>query len=652
MKKFVILSILLLNFSMYALAQPAVQVASNVIENTPPEGFDVAKSDIPHGTISTITYPSKTVGTNRNATIYTPPGYSKSKKYPVLYLLHGIGGDEKEWLNGGHPEIILDNLYAQGKVAPMIVVMPNGRAMKDDRAEGNVFAPDKVEAFATFEKDLLNDLIPYIEKNYPVIKDRKNRAIAGLSMGGGQSLNFGFGNIDKFAWVGGFSSAPNTRQPKELLPEPQKAKKLELIWISCGDKDNLIENSLRTSNYLKENGITHILRITPGGHHDFKEWKDNLYRFSQLIFKPVDPEIIVAYNSLISPEFPVGTFPNEHNLDGIQWPRIDAKGNTYFKVYAPFAKQVQISFRGPMTREADGHWTYVSPEPEAVGFHYYQVIIDSVYVADPGTKSYYGMSKWVSAIEIPEGLAYDKTQNVPHGEIRLIKFWSDMTQAWRTSYVYTPPGYDQNTNQRYPVLYLQHGGGEDETGWVFQGRMGNIMDNLIAEGKAVPMIIVMNRGYATLPGTTSAYLGLFPEILVKEVVPMIDATYRTKTDRENRAMAGLSMGGMQTFQIVMNNLDKFAYMGGFSGAGMINPDQLDTAYNGVFADPQSFNEKMHLLFLGIGSEENPQRTKALADGLKAAGISNVVYYESPGTAHEWLTWRRCLHEFAPHLFKK
>ena len=686
MKKFVILSILLSSFSMYALAQSAVQVASSVIENTPPEGFDVARSNIPHGTISTITYPSKTVGNDRNAIIYTPPGYSKSKKYPVLYLLHGIGGDEKEWLNGGHPEIILDNLYAQGKVVPMIVVMPNGRAMKDDRAEGNIFAPDKVEAFATFEKDLLNDLIPYIEKNYPVIKDRKSRAIAGLSMGGGQTLNFGFGNIDKFAWIGGFSSAPNTKQPGELLPNPQKAKNLELIWISCGDKDNLIGNSKRTSDYLKENNIPHIYRVTPGGQHDFKEWKDNIYRFSQLIFKPVDPKMIVAYNSLKSPEFPVGTFPNEHNLDGVQWPRIDAKGNTYFKVFAPYAKQVQISFRGPMTREADGHWTYVSPEPEAVGFHYYQIVIDSIYVADPGTKSYYGMSKWVSAIEIPEGLPYDKTQNVPHGEIRLKKFWSDMTQAWRECYVYTPPGYDQNTNQRFPVLYLQHGGGEDETGWVFQGRMGNIMDNLIAEGKAVPMIIVMNRGYAALPSAASTrrndnpqmnaflagasapssaparpaqgrpdmslYLGLFPEMLVKEVVPMIDATYRTKTDRENRAMAGLSMGGMQTFQIVMNNLDKFAYMGGFSGAGMINPDQLDTAYNGVFANPQSFNEKMHLLFLGIGSEENPERTKALADGLKTAGISNVIYYESPGTAHEWLTWRRCLREFAPRLFKK
>jgi len=297
MKKSVIRISLSLISGLFTVAQLTAQTTQYVIEQTPPAGFDVAKSDIPHGTISTITYPSKTVGNDRKAVIYTPPGYSKSKKYPVLYLLHGIGGDEKEWLNGGHPEVILDNLYAQGKVAPMIVVMPNGRAMKDDSPGDNIFAPDKVAAFATFEQDLLNDIIPYIEKNYPVIKNRENRAIAGLSMGGGQTLNFGFADMDKFAWMGAFSAAPNTKQPKELLPDPQQAKKMKLIWISCGDKDGLIGNSTRTSDYLKENGIPHILRITPGGVHDFKEWKDNLYRFSQLIFKPVDPKMIEAYNT-------------------------------------------------------------------------------------------------------------------------------------------------------------------------------------------------------------------------------------------------------------------------------------------------------------------------------------------------------------------
>ena len=249
-------------------------------------GFDVVRTDIPHGKIDTISYNSTTVGTTRQALIYTPPGYSADKKYPVLYLLHGIGGDKMEWLNGGHPEVILDNLYAEKKVEPMIIVMPNGRAMKDDSATGNIFAPDKVEAFATFEKDLLIDLIPFIEKNFPVIANRGSRAIAGLSMGGGQSLNFGLGNLDVFAWVGGFSSAPNTKSPEQLIPDPAKAKEqLKLLWIYCGDKDGLITFSKRTHDYLVTNNVPHIYYVEPGGAHDFIVWKSGLYQFSQLLFK-------------------------------------------------------------------------------------------------------------------------------------------------------------------------------------------------------------------------------------------------------------------------------------------------------------------------------------------------------------------------------
>lgn len=251
-----------------------------------PEGFDQIKSEVPKGKIDTLTYFSSTVGNDRKAIIYTPPGYSKTKKYPVLYLLHGIGGDEKEWLNNGNPQIILDNLYAAQQLEPMIVVMPNGRAMKDDRAVGNMFEPERVQAFATFEKDLIEDLIPFVEKTFPTLTDREHRALAGLSMGGGQSLNFGLKNLDLFAWVGGFSSAPNTKMPEELVPDPTLAKEnLKLLWISCGDQDNLLNISQRTHDYLKEKEVPHIFYLEPGGH-DFKVWKNDLYLFSQLLFKP------------------------------------------------------------------------------------------------------------------------------------------------------------------------------------------------------------------------------------------------------------------------------------------------------------------------------------------------------------------------------
>jgi enterochelin esterase-like enzyme len=226
MKKIILTILLFSVMSTYAFSQNT--------EKHAPRGFDKFQTEIAHGKIDSVYYESKTVGAKRKAMIYTPPGYTKNKKYPVLYLLHGIGGDEKEWLNGGQPQVILDNLYAEKKIEPMIVIMPNGRAMKDDSPGQNIMAPDKVEAFTTFEKDLLNDLIPFVEKTFPVYSDREHRAIAGLSMGGGQSLNFGLGNLDKFAWVGGFSSAPNTKAPEQLVPNPDEAKKkLKLLWISC-----------------------------------------------------------------------------------------------------------------------------------------------------------------------------------------------------------------------------------------------------------------------------------------------------------------------------------------------------------------------------------------------------------------------------------
>ena len=284
-------------FFLFVLLVSISETKAQEIINPASAGFDVPQGNQTKGKIDTISYSSTTVGSIRKAIIYTPPGYNKKKKYPVLYLLHGIGGDEKEWLNSGKPRVILDNLYALNKVEPMIVVMPNGRAMKDDRAIGNIMDKEKVDAFATFEQDLLNDLIPFIEQNYKVYTDREHRALAGLSMGGGQSLNFGLGNLDKFAWVGGFSSAPNTKQPTELVPDTEKAKKmLKLLWISCGDSDGLLRVSKRTHDYLIEKDVPHIYFIEPGGH-DFKVWKNGLYMFSQLIFRPVNQSLLSKYST-------------------------------------------------------------------------------------------------------------------------------------------------------------------------------------------------------------------------------------------------------------------------------------------------------------------------------------------------------------------
>jgi enterochelin esterase-like enzyme len=251
-----------------------------------PLGFDKKREGIAHGKTDSVQYDSKTVGTRRKLLIYTPPGYSPAKKYPVLYLLHGIGGNEKEWYRYCDPDAILDNLYADKKIVSMIVVFPNGRAMKNDADTGNIFAADKVQAFANFENDLLDDVIPCVEKHYAVKKDQVNRALAGFSMGGGQSLNFGLGNLSEFAWIGGFSSAPNTKKPAELVPSPAEAvKQIKFLYLSCGSKDGLIAISQGVHRYLKENNVPHVWHVEPGGEHNIQMWANDLYYFTQHLFR-------------------------------------------------------------------------------------------------------------------------------------------------------------------------------------------------------------------------------------------------------------------------------------------------------------------------------------------------------------------------------
>lgn len=249
----------------------------------PPDSIVQKRDGIVRGKLEMIEYESKSVGTTRKMNVYTPPGYSTDRKYPVLYLLHGIGGDETEWERYATPDVLFDNLIADKKAVPMIVVMPNGRAQKNDRAEGNVFAA--APAFAKFEDDLLKDVIPTIESRYSVDVDREQRALAGLSMGGGQSLNFGLKHLDTFAWIGGFSSAPNTKAPEELVPAPEQTKKqLKLLWLSCGNKDGLIRFSQRTQRYLKEKQVPHVWNVDSHGH-DPTHWRNNLYHFAQRVFR-------------------------------------------------------------------------------------------------------------------------------------------------------------------------------------------------------------------------------------------------------------------------------------------------------------------------------------------------------------------------------
>ena len=354
------------------------------------------------------------------------------------------------------------------------------------------------------------------------------------------------------------------------------------------------------------------------------------------------------------------------SLQGIipdaNYPRVDSEHRAHVKLHAPEAKEVLLDICGkkyPMKKDLDGDWYGVS-DPLVVGFHYYFLVVDGVSIVDPASETYFGCCREAGGLEIPEGEEgnyYRPQQGVAQGQVRSVSYYAASQGKFRRAMVYTPAEYETSPDKRYPVLYLQHGMGEDETGWSHQGHMQHIMDNLIAEGKAVPMIVVMESGdvkqpFVPRPGKNvdeerSLYGASFYDVLLKDLIPMVDRTFRTCADREHRAMAGLSWGGHQTFHTVLPHLDQFSALGTFSGA-LFGVD-VKTCFDGVFADAQKFNSRIHYLFMGCGSEEN-FGTPKMAGELKELGI-NVDYYESPGTHHEWLTWRRCFKQFVPHLFK-
>ncbi len=680
----------------------------------PPAGFNVKRDGIPHGELKAVEYDSKSLGTRRRMRVYTPPGYSTARKYPVLYLLHGIGGTDTEWTQACHANAIIDNLLAEGKIQPMVLVFPDGNSSRtaadlaaagagpgagqNPEARGAAPAPGapaggrgrgmNMEAWLTpFENDLLKDIIPYIDSHYSVLTDPDHRALAGLSMGGGQTLNIGLVHPESFSWVGGFSSAPDTRQPPTaLVPDPSVPKKLKLVWLACGNRDGLIRISQAVHQYLKENAVPHVWHVD-GNAHDTTEWDNNLYLFSQHIFgtgtlalaqapqgapagrggRAAQPPVEID-KTPPAEDFKPSALNAIVNGRASQYPEVNSQRRVRTRLRAPNAQSVQLDIGGvkyPMTKGDDGYWIGVSNAQDE-GFHYYQLNVDGANVPDPGAQMFYGASRWGSGVEVP---AHDEDfysmKNVPHGDLREVHFFSKIANASVECFVYTPPGYEKGS-KRYPVLYIQHG-------WGGQGHAGLIMDNLIAEGKAKPFILVIGTSY--IPGMSAGPGGPgrgaapapagapgapgpggpargrgpgmaltntpFEHVLIEEMIPFIDANFRTIADQPHRAMSGLSMGGMYTHGITLAHLDKFAYIGMFSG-GSIGTSEIK--------DMADFKKKVKLVFVGYGSRENGATGKTNVEDLKKAGV-NAVYYESPLTAHEWLSWRRDLHEFAPLLFQ-
>ena len=435
------------------------------------------------------------------------------------------------------------------------------------------------------------------------------------------------------------------------------------VCFGCKKQIDELPQTLHTSQVISSDDCTNGPDRL---HFDAAGYRELGCRYGEAVarhlgFEPKRPYIEMPKRI----EVPADAFIAETTIEGNQFPKVDKQNRAYFYINAPQARKVVVDVCSKKyDMLPDGKCGFMAvTDPLPVGFHYYFMNIDGVNFIDPASETFFGCNREAGGIEIPEGPEgdyYRPQQGVPAGCVRSIYYFSNEQNKWRHAMVYTPAEYEnaKNAKKRYPVLYLQHGMGEGETSWALQGKMQHIMDNAIAKGEAVPMIVVMESGDIKAPfnfaggGSNeqgrSQYGASFYPVLINDLIPYIDQNFRTKSDRENRAMAGLSWGGHQTFDIVLNNLDKFAWMGTFSGA--IFGLDVKTAYNGVFANADEFNKKIHYMYMNWGSDDFI-KSADIVKQLRELGVK-VDSSESAGTGHEFLTWRRGLHEFIPHLFKK
>ena len=625
-----------------------------------PQGFDLRQETVMHGQVETVEYDSKTVGIKRKMLIYTPPGYSRETKYPVLYLLHGIGDDETGWKQKGAADAILDNLYADKKLIPMIVVMPNGRASADP-VPANPFEGNAFQAYAHFEDDLLKDVIPYVESHYGVQSDREHRALAGLSMGGGQSLNFGLKHLDMFGWVGGFSSAPNTRPASELVPAPaDTAANLRLLWLSCGDKDGLMNLSRTFHEYLQEKKVPHLWQVDTGGH-EWPVWKNDLYLLSQRLFRTTPAAQRTAQGGVIQ-------------APAVVSPEVHPDRSVSFRLLAPKATAVRLNGgdipgvgAGTMTRAENGVWEFTTA-PLEPGAYRYVFLVDGVTVSDPRSPMTSESNNNIWSLATVPGSEFMDTRNVPHGAVASVTYYSTSLSTFRRMHIYTPPGYEAGRD-RYPVFYLLHGAGDSDESWSSVGRAGMIMDNLIATHKARPMLVVMPAGHT--PPTLNRPNGAttqatFEQDFLTDLMPYVEKNYRVLTDRSHRAIAGLSMGGNQSLNIALPHLDKFAYVGVFSSGligafGPIRPGAPTPPPSPGARSPweeqhlaeldnPNLKKGLKLLWFRTGKEDFLlPTTRSTVEMLKKHGFHPD--FEETSGAHTWLNWRNYLDVFAPQLFQ-
>ena len=635
---------------------------------------------VPHGKVDYVNYYSETMGVYGNAIVYTPPTYDKNpdKKYPVFYLISGTTDTEEVYFKVGRMNLILDNLIAEGKAKEMIIVLPYGNPSKYFPAGTFDFTKGDV-----FSKDLLNDLMPYVEANYRTLNDRESRAIGGFSRGGNQGLAFGLSNLDKFSYLCSYSSFTSKDIPGVYDSAKKTNKKINLFWLGVGTDDFLYGNAKEYAEFLDSKGIRNIQEYTTGmfGH----TWMNARYFLTEtfpLLFnkeaskaamdqaskgkpkkvKKVEdkPEAPAAKpdQQRLTPEVMARLFP-----PGVVSPDYNKDGSVTFRVLAPDAEKVELEcqmFEGTrlMTKGDRGVWE-VTMTPEVPDIYPYSFIIDGTKIADPENMNIFPNEGYKASLADIKAAQPDPQdlQDVPHGKVTYTYYTSNAVGFDRPVCIYTPAGYDPAGTEKYPVLYLIHGMTDTYETWFKVGKVNNILDNLIAAGLAKKMIVVMP--YANpypemmIRGMADAYNALDTQLTTKEftesVVPFIEANYNVLTDADNRAIAGFSLGGRQTLACGLGNPDMFHYVCAFAPA-IFGPEIKANFENGTYADASKINDSLKLVWLSCGTSDFLyQSSLALEKEMVERNIDHKTMY--PGGGHTWMNCRDYLIEVAKLLFK-
>ncbi|MDT8715912.1 enterochelin esterase [Clostridium sp. 19966] len=648
------------------------------------EDFYLIKA-VPHGSVHMELYKSSITGRTKCCYVYTPPKYFEDDKktYPVLYIQHGVGENESGWIWQGKLHYIIDNLIAEKACKEMIVVINTGYAFKEH--ENPLFYP------GDFEAELTKDCIPFIDKKYRTKADKYDRAIAGLSLGGVQARAIAFNNKNIFGTLGIFSAMFHGTEDIG-----KNGADFDLIFLSCGTGEPMWEEMSKARNLLEKTD-TNCVTMRFKGFHEWHVWRESLREFAKLLFDDTSSQHINSESYISSDDtkiekntefYDIKSEDEKYNMlkinqsynsyglnfdpvnrqlifavdeqgnpagryrevrSGVE---VNVEGTVRFNFIAPNAHKVEVAVFGmePIElKKAGEYWTAEVSTIEP-GLHYHDYIVDGSRAISQSAALGYGCFRPINFFDIPEpGFKYHELKDVPHGTVTLEQYVAKVEKGkTRCCYVYTPPKYEIETNKRYPVLYLQHGGGEDETGWVWQGKIANIMDNLLAEASCKEMIIVMNTGYCFKEdGTSHPLMGSVDEIITKNCVPFIDKKYRTLDDRKNRAMAGLSMGSMQTQKTVFANTDLFAWAGLFSGGLIVKNEEFD--YSDILLSKETYEKTFDMLYVACGTKDGFY--EKCVNGIKeveSCGIKLETFLEYG--YHDWTFWRHCIKDFITKLF--